>query len=78
MGLWTSDLGLTIKQYVILVFEDYCLLFLSLVRDYFYAHPIPFQPGKEWHEGRFGGVGELDDHCKHVLGKEWRVRLEAF
>ena len=59
-----------------LVFEHHCLLFLSLARDYFYAHPIPLIPGKEWQEGTFnGGVGDLDDHCKHVLGKNWRVRL---
>ena len=59
-----------------LIFEDYCLLFLSLARDYFFAHPIPRIPGKKWDDGIFnGGVGDLDDHCKHVLGKNWRVRL---
>ena len=48
-------------------------LFLNLGVGYHIVHSIPAFPGKNWHIGIHDSAADLDDECKYVLGKEWRV-----
>ncbi len=58
-----------------LVISCFKISSLSLGPEYYVQHSIPQVPGKLWHAGKHDGVGDLDEHCKYVFGKEWRVSL---
>ena len=59
---------------IVVPFSMLCLWCPTLAREYYYD--IPELPGKKWSIGEFSGVEELDDECKHVFGKDWRVSLK--